>query len=648
MSQKLFAELGLSAPLLQAVEKMGFEKASPIQAESIPHLLEGKDMIGQSQTGSGKTAAFGIPAIERVDAKQRYPQVLILCPTRELASQVAEEIAKLAHFKEGVRELPLYGGASYDRQFRGLKAGPQIIIGTPGRLIDHIQNGALDLSRLKTIILDEADRMLDMGFREDIETILKAMPEDRQTVLFSATLPPAIRRIIDTFTKNPVHVKIEASALTVPAIEQSYVDVDWRSKTEVLCRFLDVHDVKYGIIFGFTKVQVDEVTDALTARGYAADKLHGDMSQQMRERVMKRFRERQIELLVATDVAARGLDVDDLEIVFNYELPHDPEDYVHRIGRTGRAGKSGKAISLVSGKEWGRMQQIIRFTKAEIPRAKVPRMDEVVERQTGRTVDMIKSALDAKEFKPQDALIDELTEAGYSPAEIVAALIHLYTQEVARPIEKIREDEPRGERRGERREREPRGERRFESRYGDSNGGGFERPRRFEERAPRREFEDRGPPRERSAEGAAVDAEGGWVKLSVGRQSGVTPRDIVGAIANEAHVPVNAIGQIQVLPSITLVQIGREYFQSVIQSMNGVSIRGERCGAMPGSPPRPMAERRSFGGGDRDGGGGFRRDGGGGFRGGFRREDEFRPRRERGDSPPPWRRREYGGGDDQY
>ena len=326
MSHKLFSELGLSPEILQAVERMGFEQASPILSEAIPALLTGRDMIGQSQTGSGKTAAFGIPAIERVDAHDPSIQVLILCPTRELASQVAEEIAKLAAFKKGVRELPLYGGASYDRQFRGLRAGPQIVIGTPGRLLDHIGNGALKLDKLKMVILDEADRMLDMGFREDLEKILEAMPEERQTVLFSATIPPGIRKMIERFTTDPVNIRIEATALTVPNIEQSYVEVDFRSKTEVLCRLLDVHDVKYGIIFGFTKIQVDEVTEALIARGYTADKLHGDMTQPLRERVMKRFRDRQVELLVATDVAARGLDVDDLEIVFNYELPYDPED----------------------------------------------------------------------------------------------------------------------------------------------------------------------------------------------------------------------------------------------------------------------------------------------------------------------------------
>ena len=379
MTHKLFSELGLSPEVLKAVERMGFEQASPIQSEAIPPLLEGRDVIGQSQTGSGKTAAFGIPAVELADPSNRSIQVLMLCPTRELASQVAEEIAKLAAFKKGVRELPIFGGQSYEHQFRGLKAAPQIVIGTPGRVIDHINQGTLKLDAVKMVVLDEADRMLDMGFREDIEKILESVPKERQTVLFSATVPPPIRKIIERFTRDPVTVRIEATALNVPAIEQSYVEVDYRSKTEVLCRLLDLHDVRYGLIFGFTKIQVDSLTETLIARGYAADKLHGDMTQVMRERVMKRFRERKVELLVATDVAARGLDVDDLEIVFNYELPHDAEDYVHRIGRTGRAGKSGKAISLVSGREYGRLQQIIRFTKAKIPRESVPRLEELEE-----------------------------------------------------------------------------------------------------------------------------------------------------------------------------------------------------------------------------------------------------------------------------
>jgi ATP-dependent RNA helicase DeaD len=602
MSHKLFSELGLSDEIQKALEKMGFEQASPIQSESIPPLLEGKDLIGQSQTGSGKTAAFGVPAVQSVDEKLSKPQVLIVCPTRELAAQVAEEIAKIAAFKPGVRELPIYGGASYDRQFRGLRAGPQIVIGTPGRLIDHIESGALNLEAVKMVILDEGDRMLDMGFREDIEKILKATHEDRQTVIFSATLPPAIKNIIKTFTKDPVHIKIESTAVTMPAIEQSYVEVDYRSKTEVLCRLLDVHDVSYGIIFGFTKVQVDEVTEALLARGYSADKLHGDMAQNMRERTMKRFRERQFDLLVATDVAARGLDVDDLEIVFNYELPHDPEDYVHRIGRTGRAGRSGKAISLVAGREYGRLQQVLRFTKADIARLTVPRIDEVEERRASRIADTIKETLEAREFKSQEMLSDQLIASGYTPTEIISALMHLLGEETLRPVERIREDEPKGP-------RPPRDR--------------FERP-------DRQDRPDRGPPRDGERDYAAArphrpervmnegagpsridESNGTWIKLSVGGNVGVQPRDIVGCITGEAGLSRDVIGTIKVFPALTLAQVTQQDADHIIKSVTGSTLRGKVVHATHGTPPTPGPGPRRDGPPARGGYGGERRDDGG-------------------------------------
>jgi len=598
MSHKLFSELGLSPEILQAVERMGFEQASPIQSEAIPVLLTGRDMIGQSQTGSGKTAAFGIPAIERVDAHDPSIQVLILCPTRELASQVAEEIAKLAAFKKGVRELPLYGGASYDRQFRGLRAGPQIVIGTPGRLLDHIGNGALKLDKLKMVILDEADRMLDMGFREDLEKILEAMPEERQTVLFSATIPPGIRKMIERFTTDPVNIRIEATALTVPNIEQSYVEVDFRSKTEVLCRLLDVHDVKYGIIFGFTKIQVDEVTEALIARGYTADKLHGDMTQPLRERVMKRFRDRQVELLVATDVAARGLDVDDLEIVFNYELPYDPEDYVHRIGRTGRAGKSGKAISLVAGREFGRLQQVNRFTKTNMQRISVPKMEDLENKHATRLVDNVRSTLEAHDYKVQDAIVDDLLQSGHTAAEVISALLHLLAAEVVRPVERIKEDMG---------QRDARPARRYD------NGPGAAGESRFERRER---------PQRTDRPGASIDETGTWLRINIGKNAGVLPKDVVGCLAGESKLDSSVIGQIQILPTITLVQVAAESAELILTAINGARMCGRSIGASVGSPPKPMGEHGSGGGyGGGGGGGGYggpRREGGG--YGGARRE----------------------------
>jgi len=390
MQRKLFAELGLAPEILKAIERMGFEEASPIQSAAIPVLQKGADVVGQSQTGSGKTAAFGIPAIQAVDPGLRAPQVLILCPTRELAVQVAEEIAKLAFFKRGVRELPIYGGQSYERQFRGLQAGAQIIIGTPGRVMDHLERKSLRLDQIKMVILDEADRMLDMGFVDDIKTILRQVPEKRQTVFFSATIPRPIQNLIQTFTREPVNVRVEAEAMTVPAIEQVYYEVDRRSKLEVLCRLIDLEDVKLAIIFCATKMMVDELTEHLIARGYGADKLHGDMTQAMRERVMGRFRKRKVEFLVATDVAARGLDVDDIEIVFNYDLPHDGEDYVHRIGRTGRAGKGGKAVTFVAGREIYRLENIQRFTRSRIRREKIPSAEEVEGKRASAFADALR------------------------------------------------------------------------------------------------------------------------------------------------------------------------------------------------------------------------------------------------------------------
>jgi ATP-dependent RNA helicase DeaD len=562
MTQKLFAELGLSPDLLKAVERMGFEQAAPIQAEAIPKLMAGSDLIGQSQTGSGKTAAFGIPAVELVDPKSHAVQVLMLCPTRELASQVAEEISKLAYFKKGVRELPVYGGQSYEHQFRGLKAGPQIVIGTPGRIIDHIGQGTLKLDQVRMVVLDEADRMLDMGFREDIEKVLDSVPAERQVVLFSATLPPPIKKIIERFTNDPTHIRIESTSLTVPAIDQSYVEVDFRSRTEVLCRLIDLHDVQYGLVFGFTKVQVDELTEALVARGYSADKLHGDMTQAMRERVMKRFRDRKVELLVATDVAARGLDVDDLEIVFNYELPHDPEDYVHRIGRTGRAGKSGKAISLVTGREFGRLQQILRFTKARIERISVPRLEDLEAKHANRLVESLRNTIQAGQYKMQDKLLEDLIESGHAPGEIVSALIHLLAGESGRSPERIREDDPRPVR-GRSRE-------------------DISRPR-----GPRDDRARRGPPDDADVRaGKRIDESGTWLKFNVGHNYGATPGDFVGCIANESGLPSTVIGPIQILPTISFVQVAAEHAETILQAVIGSRIRSRNVNAMIAAPPR--------------------------------------------------------------
>src|SRR5580704_818959 len=424
MTPKLFSELGLSPELLKAIEKLGFEQAAPIQAEAIPLLMQGRDVVGQSQTGSGKTAAFAAPAIEKVDVSQRTTQVLILCPTRELAIQVSEEVHKLALFKRGVHALPVYGGQSYDRQLVGLRQGAHIVIGTPGRVMDHMRRGTLRLATIKMVILDEVDVMLNMGFRDDIEHILQATPKERQTVFFSATIPRPIQQLIEKYSRNPQQVRIEQKALTVPTVEQVYYEVDRRYKIDLLTRLIDIHDLKLGIIFCNTKRMVDDLVDHLNAQGYSADRLHGDMTQLMRDRVMQKFRKSGLEFLVATDVAARGIDVDDVEVVFNYDLPYDGEDYVHRIGRTGRKGRSGRAISFASGREIFQIRNIERYTNMRIQRGQPPTANEVEEARTLVFLDKLRATLTSGEYKRHDRLIERLLEEGFASTDIISALIH--------------------------------------------------------------------------------------------------------------------------------------------------------------------------------------------------------------------------------
>ncbi len=487
MTPKLFTELGLSEELLKAIDKLGFEQAAPIQSAAIPALLAGKDIVGQSQTGSGKTAAFGIPAVEKIDPSIRAVQVLILCPTRELAIQVSEEIHKLAFFKRGVNALPIYGGQSYERQFDGLRRGAQIVIGTPGRIMDHMRRGTLRLETVKMVILDEADVMLNMGFRDDIELILQSVPKERQTVFFSATMPRPIRDLIEKYARTPENVKIEQKAMTVPTVEQVYYEVDRRFKIELLTRLIDIHDLKLGIIFCNTKRMVDDLVDHLEAQGYMADRLHGDMTQAMRDRVMNKFRKSGLEFLVATDIAARGIDVDDVQVVFNYDLPYDGEDYVHRIGRTGRAGREGRAISFVSGRELFQIRNIERYTNTRIQRARVPTEAEVEDARANTFLTKIRAALQAGEGRDNQHLIERLLEEGFSSTDIAAACLALLQsgEGAAKPNTEAYERPPREERperggfRDARRERyDDRGPR-FDRRER------VDRPQRFEDRPPR-------------------------------------------------------------------------------------------------------------------------------------------------------------------
>jgi ATP-dependent RNA helicase DeaD len=421
--------------------------------------MAGKDVVGQSQTGSGKTAAFAVPAIEKTDPKLRAVQALILCPTRELAVQVSEEVHKLSIFKHGINALPIYGGQSYERQFYGLKQGAQIVIGTPGRVMDHMRRGTLRLETVKMVILDEVDVMLNMGFRDDIELILQATPKERQTVFFSATIPRPIQQLIEKYSRNPQQVRIEQKAMTVPTVEQVYYEVDRRHKIELLTRLIDLHDLKLGIIFCNTKRMVDDLVDHLEAQGYLADRLHGDMNQAQRDRVMNKFRKSGLEFLVATDIAARGIDVDDVQVVFNYDLPYDGEDYVHRIGRTGRVGRSGRAISFVSGSELFQIRVIERYTNMRIHRSRIPTEAEVGEARANVFLGKLRAVLQSGEYQKQEQLIERLLEEGFSSTDIASALIHLLkgneetaarpprTEEYERPEgpNRQRPDRPQGE-----------------------------------------------------------------------------------------------------------------------------------------------------------------------------------------------------------
>ncbi len=429
MTKKLtFNELNLSKDILKAVADMGFEEASPIQSEAIPVILQGKDIIGQAMTGSGKTAAFGIPVIEAIDPKQRFPQALILCPIRELAIQVAGEINKLSKYKAPLAALPIYGGQPIERQMQALRKGPSIIIGTPGRVLDHINRGTLNLKNIKIAVLDEADEMLDMGFRDDIEAILRNTPTTRQTLLFSATMPAAIIHLARAYLKDPHTIRVAHEKLTVPAIEQIYFEIESFKKLDLFTRLIDLHDPALSIVFCNTKRRVDDLVSDLQARGYAAEAIHGDLTQQKRNKVMERFRRKEVDILVATDVAARGIDVSDVEAVFNFEIPQDEESYVHRIGRTGRAGKSGKAFSLVSGGEMYRFRDIKRYTKAVMTRLPVPSFQEVEEVKINKLLTTIRKVIGEKKLEQYTPVIESLLKDDVTSLDVAATLLKMYMQ----------------------------------------------------------------------------------------------------------------------------------------------------------------------------------------------------------------------------
>lgn len=413
--------------MLKAVTEMGFEEATPIQEKAIPVAMNGSDLIGQAQTGTGKTAAFGIPLIQKIPASEERIVALVLTPTRELAIQVADELGKLARYK-GIRTLPIYGGQDIGRQIRALRQKPQIIIGTPGRLLDHINRKTIRLDDVRTVVLDEADEMLDMGFMDDIVTILGLVPKDRQTMLFSATMPPNIRKLAERFLRDPVHVSVVPKNITAPRIEQTYIEVNEREKFEALSRLLDMESPELAIVFGRTKRRVDELSDALQKRGYSADGLHGDLSQAQRDAVMRKFREGSIDVLVATDVAARGLDVSGVTHVINFDLPQDPESYVHRIGRTGRAGKAGVACTFVTPREIDHLHFIERVTRQRIVRRPLPSLAEAIEGKQRVTAEKLIEIIQREDFQEFKGIAIQLLEQ-YDSVHLVAAAMKLLAGE---------------------------------------------------------------------------------------------------------------------------------------------------------------------------------------------------------------------------
>jgi ATP-dependent RNA helicase DeaD len=436
----LFEELGISPATLKSLKNMGFEEATPIQAETIPMSLQNKDLIGQAQTGTGKTAAFGVPLIDKIEKERRQIQGIIIAPTRELAVQVSEELYKIGAGKR-IGVLAIYGGQDINRQIRALKKGPHIIVGTPGRLLDHINRKTINLENIHTVILDEADEMLNMGFIEDIQSILASVPEERQTLLFSATMPGPIQRIAEKFMKDPEVIRVKAREMTVPLIEQYYVEVQEKNKFDVLTRLLDIQSPELAIVFGRTKRRVDELAEALNLRGYTAEGIHGDLSQAKRMSVLRKFKEGSIDVLVATDVAARGLDISGVTHVYNFDIPQDPESYVHRIGRTGRAGKQGMALTFVTAREKSYLSVVERTTKKRMERMQAPTLDQALEGQQKAVLDKIVQTIESNNLQYYRQTAEELLR-DHDATTVVASVLKMLTKEPDTTPVKLTEEKP--------------------------------------------------------------------------------------------------------------------------------------------------------------------------------------------------------------
>ncbi len=540
-----FAELGLGEATLKALNELGYEEPTPIQEKTIRLILEGADVIAQAQTGTGKTAAFALPIIENLNPNVRLPQALVLTPTRELAVQVAEAFHSYSKYYR-VSVLPVYGGQPIERQLRALDRGVQVVVGTPGRLHDHIRRKTLNLSQIRTVILDEADEMLDMGFKEDIEAVLKEVPTERQTALFSATMPRAIVELARRSMRNPHRITVEGEQMTVPQIRQIYYEVGRRDKFEVLARILDYERPSSAIIFCRTKREVDALGERLMARAYPAETLHGDLSQAQRDRVMGRFRSEQVELLIATDVAARGLDIEHVSHVINYDIPLDPESYVHRIGRTGRAGRTGCAITLVTPREQRLWQMIQRATNASIQRIRLPTIADVLGRRREVFKEMLRDTISQGDLEPYAIMAEGMSEE-YSPTELAAAAFKLL---LGTPPDET------------------------EDKLAEAEEGTEASKKRSKKR--------------REREGSPLRPDRGMTRLylSVGREDGVRPGDIVGAIANEADIPGRSIGAIELYDGFSLVDVPSNQAQHILQALKKTTIRNHKVTASIAKPTK--------------------------------------------------------------
>lgn len=525
MEKRRFEEINLSSEIQKGIAAMGFEEMSPIQSQAIPIIMEGKDIIGQAQTGTGKTAAFGIPILEMVQEEEKNVQVLILCPTRELSIQVAEEIGNIGKYKKGIKVIPVYGGQPIDRQIRSLKRGIQIVVGTPGRVIDHIRRKTLKIDNVKMMVLDEADEMFDMGFRDDIGLVMDGLPEDRQTVFFSATMPQEIIRFASRYQRQPEIIKVAHKELTMPKIEQYYFELKEHMKTEILSRLIDIYNPKLTIVFCNTKRKVDTLVSELQGRGYFVDGLHGDLKQNQRDAVMNKFRNGSIDILVATDVAARGLDVDDIDLVINYDIPQDEEYYVHRIGRTARAGRDGVAFSFVVGRDRNKLKSIQKYANTTIKRKDIPTLKDMDKLYEVSALDKIKEEINKGDLEKYNKVVDLLIEEGFTSFDIAAALLKFY--------------------------------------IGDNKASKHQEL----------DMVDYGNKEKSKSKSKSKSGKMKRLYINIGKKKGASARHILAAISQETGVRNDFIGDIDVYDKFTFVEVREDYASTIVDALDGKRIK---------------------------------------------------------------------------